>query len=131
MVYANRIGLNPILIRVYPRKWGWPDLSRCNSNLSNSHSPSRSIHGILLLQTNTLALLHLRKMNKILIGEISASPKEFLLIVRIMSRTLTGVKRFLKNGDIRQIMLRFGQICEELSVLIFKGCQNFWFCFSI
>ena len=26
-------------------------------NLSNSHSPSRSIHGVLFLQTNTLALL--------------------------------------------------------------------------
>ena len=53
--------INPILIRVYLRKPGWPDLSNSNSNFSNSHSPSRSIHGILLLQTNTLALLlHLR-----------------------------------------------------------------------
>ena len=41
----------------YPRKWGWLDLPHSNSNLSNSHSPFRSIHGILLLQTNTLALL--------------------------------------------------------------------------
>ena len=49
--------INPILIRVYPRKRGWPDLPHSNSNLSNSHSPSRSIHGILLLETNTLALL--------------------------------------------------------------------------
>ena len=57
MVSENRI--NPILIQVYPRKWGWPDLPHSTSNLSNSHSPSRSIHGILLLQTNTLALLHL------------------------------------------------------------------------
>ena len=53
--------VNPILIWVYPRKQGWPDLPHSNSNLSNSHSPSCSIHGILLLQTNTLALLlHLR-----------------------------------------------------------------------
>ena len=52
---------HPILIRVYPRKRGWSDLPHSNSNLSNSHSPSRSIHSILLLQTNTLALLlHLR-----------------------------------------------------------------------
>ena len=48
---------HPILIRVYPCKQGWPDLPHSNSNLSNSHSPSRSIHGILFLQTNTLALL--------------------------------------------------------------------------
>ena len=47
----------PILIRFYPRKQGWPDLLHSNSNLSNSHCPSRSIHGILLLQTDTLALL--------------------------------------------------------------------------
>ena len=47
--------INPILIRVSPRKWGWPDLSHSNSNLSNSHSPSRSMHGILFLQTNALA----------------------------------------------------------------------------
>ena len=39
----------PILIRVYPRKRGWPDLPHSNSNLSNSHSPSRSIQGFLLL----------------------------------------------------------------------------------
>ena len=52
---------NPILIRAYPRKRGWPDLPHCNSNLSNSHSPSHLIQGIFLLQTNTLALLlHLR-----------------------------------------------------------------------
>ena len=47
----------PILIRVYPRKWGWLDLPHSNSILSNSHSLSRSIQGFLLLQTNTLALL--------------------------------------------------------------------------
>ena len=52
--------INLILIWVYPRKWGWPDLPCSNSNLFNSHSPSRSIQDILLLQTNTLALpLHL------------------------------------------------------------------------
>ena len=46
---------------VLSRKRGWPDLAHPNSNLSNSHSPSRSIHGILHLQINTLALLiHLR-----------------------------------------------------------------------
>ena len=48
---------HPILIRFYPCKWGWPDIAHPNSNLSNSHSPSRLIQGILLLQTNTLALL--------------------------------------------------------------------------
>ena len=38
-----------------------PDLPHFGSNLSNSHSPSHSIHGILFLETNTLALLlHLR-----------------------------------------------------------------------
>ena len=53
--------INPILIRVYPRKRGWLDLPHSNSNLSKSHSPSCSIQGILLLQTNTLALvLYLR-----------------------------------------------------------------------
>ena len=53
--------INPIFIQVSPRKWGWPDLPNSNSNLSNSHSTSRSVHGILPLQTNTLALLlHLR-----------------------------------------------------------------------
>ena len=35
--------INPILMRVYPRKWGWLDLPHFVSNLSNSHSPSRSI----------------------------------------------------------------------------------------
>ena len=49
--------INPILIRVYPCKWGWLDLPHTNSNLSNSHSSSCSIHGILLLQTNILVLL--------------------------------------------------------------------------
>ena len=55
----------PILNRVYPCKWGWPGLPHSNSNLSNSHSPSHSIHGILLLQTKTLALflhLHLSRL---------------------------------------------------------------------
>ena len=46
-----------VLIQVYPRKQGWPDLPHSNSNLSNTHSPSHLIQGILLLQTNTLALL--------------------------------------------------------------------------
>ena len=46
---------------LHPRKWGWPDLPHPNSNFSNSHSSSPSIQGILLLQTNSLALLlHLR-----------------------------------------------------------------------
>ena len=54
--------INPILIRVYPRKWGWPDLPHSNGILSNSHFPSRSIQGILLLQTNTLALLLLLRL---------------------------------------------------------------------
>ena len=34
--------ISPILIRVYPRKRGWPDQPHSNSNLSNSHSPSNS-----------------------------------------------------------------------------------------
>ena len=51
---------HPILIRIYPHKWGWPDLHHPTSHLSNSHSPSCSIQGILLLKTNTLGLpLHL------------------------------------------------------------------------
>ena len=49
--------INQFLIWVYPRKGGWPDLPHSNSNLSNSHSPCRSIQCILLLQTDTLALL--------------------------------------------------------------------------
>ena len=49
--------INPILIQVYFHKRGLPDLLHSNSNLSNAHSPSCSIQGILLLQTNTLALL--------------------------------------------------------------------------
>ena len=53
--------INSVLIQVYPRNRGWSDLFHSNSYPSNSHSPSRSIQGILLLQTNTLALLlHLR-----------------------------------------------------------------------
>ena len=52
----NQSSINPILIWVYPHKQGWPDLPHANSKLSNSHSPSRWIHGILL-ETNTLALL--------------------------------------------------------------------------
>ena len=52
--------INPILVRVYLHKRGWADLPHSNSNLSDSHSPSCTIR-ILLLQTNTLALLlHLR-----------------------------------------------------------------------
>ena len=54
---SSIITYHPILIRVYSRKRGWPDFPHSNSNLSNSHSPSRWIQGILLLQTNTLALL--------------------------------------------------------------------------
>ena len=53
--------INPILIWIYPCKRGWSDLPHSNSNLSNSHSLSCSIQGILLLQTNFHALLlHLR-----------------------------------------------------------------------
>ena len=48
--------INPILFWVDPRKWGWPDLPHSNGNLSNCHSASHSIQGILPLQTNTLAL---------------------------------------------------------------------------
>ena len=52
------VSINPILIRVYPCKRGWSDLNLSSSNLSNSHSPSRSIHSILHLRsTCTLALL--------------------------------------------------------------------------
>ena len=53
----NIIIIIPILIWVYPWKRGWPDLPHSGSNLSNSHSPSHSIQCILLLQTNTPALL--------------------------------------------------------------------------
>ena len=56
-LHSNNFIINPILIRVYPCKRGWPDLPHFVSNLSNSHSPSRSVHGILFLQTNALALL--------------------------------------------------------------------------
>ena len=35
--------INPVLIRVYPRKREQLDLPHSNSNLSNSHSPSHSI----------------------------------------------------------------------------------------
>ena len=57
--HASAHSLNPIMICVYPRKWRWPDLNHSNSNLSNSHSPSHSIH-VILFETNTLAfLLHL------------------------------------------------------------------------
>ena len=58
--------INLILIQVYPRKRGWPDLPHSNSNLSNSHSPSRSIQGILFLQTNILALLLLLRLSRLL-----------------------------------------------------------------
>ena len=36
--------INPILIRVYPRKFRWPDLPHSNSNLFNSHSDSISLN---------------------------------------------------------------------------------------
>ena len=49
MQYAHH---HPIMIRVYPRKWGWPDLPHFGSNLSNSNSPSRSIHGKSILKTH-------------------------------------------------------------------------------
>ena len=57
--FFEDILINLIFIWVYPRKRGLPDLPHSHSNLSNSHSSSRSIQGILLLQANTLALLHL------------------------------------------------------------------------
>ena len=50
---ASIQSINPILIRVYPRKRGWSDLPRFGSNFSNSYSASRSIYGILFLHTNT------------------------------------------------------------------------------
>ena len=64
MLMINQ-SINPIMIQVYSCKLGWPDLPHSNSNLSNSHSPSCSIHGILLFQSNTLALLlHLKKLQR-------------------------------------------------------------------
>ena len=42
--------INPILIWVYLRKRFGGGLIYPSSNLSNSHSPSRSIHGVLFLQ---------------------------------------------------------------------------------
>ena len=55
---------HPILIRVYPRKWVWPNLPHSNSNLFNSHSSFCSIQGIFLLQTNTLVLKFFGKCTK-------------------------------------------------------------------
>ena len=55
--YSCQLLINPILIWVYPRKRGWPDLPHFVSNPANSHSPSRSIHGVLFLQINALTLL--------------------------------------------------------------------------
>ena len=49
------IYMNPVLIQVYFCKLRWPDLPHFGSNLSCSLP--RLIHGILFLQTNTLALL--------------------------------------------------------------------------
>ena len=57
--YLKIIIINPILIWVYPLKRQWLGSLYSNSNLINSHSPSHSIHGLLILQTNTFALLHL------------------------------------------------------------------------
>ena len=42
---------------VFTCKWALPDLPHSNSNLPNSHTPSRSIQCIHLLQTTTPALL--------------------------------------------------------------------------
>ena len=58
LIHFNQ-SINKILIQVYPHKQRWPDLPHSNSNFSSSNSPSPSIQGILPLQTNTLALLHL------------------------------------------------------------------------
>ena len=57
---TSSIIINPVLIWFYPLKRGWQDLPNSACNLSHSHSPSHSILCILLLQTNTLTLLHLR-----------------------------------------------------------------------
>ena len=57
---------NPILIQVYPHKRGWQDLRISNSNLSNSHSPTRSIQAsslskpTLLLSSTCIFLGRLR-----------------------------------------------------------------------
>ena len=45
--------MSPILIRVYPQKRGWLDLSHFGSNPFSSHSQSHLIHSILFLQTNS------------------------------------------------------------------------------
>ena len=37
--YNINRSINPILIRAYPRRWGWLDLPHSNSNLTNSHFP--------------------------------------------------------------------------------------------
>ena len=71
----NPIHSNPIVIWVYPHKWGWPDLPHSNRNRSNSHSQSCLIQGILFLQTNTLALLlHLVSTTSSLIILTSSCP---------------------------------------------------------
>ena len=82
---------HPILIWFYPRKRGWQDLPNPNSNLSNSHSPSCSTQGILLLQTNTLALLlhlHLPRLG---------SPRFLLLFTFNSSAFLKICPSFLLN----------------------------------
>ena len=55
-LFLTPIIINPILIRVYPRKRAWQDLPHSNSNLSTPYSPSHSIHGILHLQPNAFHL---------------------------------------------------------------------------
>ena len=78
----SRVKSSSNLIQVYPRKRGWPDLLHSNSNLSNSHSPSRSIQGILLLQTNTLALLlHLHLRLPPLESPLASSKTRFLMFL--------------------------------------------------
>ena len=60
-------------------------------HLSNSHSPSRSIHGILLLQTNTLALL--LQFIIVYVKEVSSSLSFLLFSCICNKRTSKSVAR--------------------------------------
>ena len=58
--------INPILIRVYPHKWGWPDLPHSNSNLSNalfcSPSPIASSTSSLVILASSCPSLQTRML---------------------------------------------------------------------
>ena len=90
--------VNPILIWVYPRKRGWLDFPHSNNNLSNSHSLCRSIQGILLLQTNTLALLFHLRLPRLL--WLSSLPLALHLTITITVKTILNTITISVNNDI-------------------------------